>query len=382
MSRLRIEKKGQAVRIVRHVVPVARKNLLADKVRLVVSIGGVTFAVILILVVRSLYQGYYRELGAFVDELPVDVWVTQTGSGGLLYSSTVADDLGSQLAGIDGVANVVAMDRQRVRIDVQGKTADVIAMAFDLPQAAGPALGLDLPGPGEVTIDASTAQKSGIHVGDTVQLRGKPFIVSRITSGANLGLSGLAIVSWSDSGTLLGVPGYVSSWLVALNPGANEAAVISSIDDSGQDVQAFSRQEFASANRAQISSTFLPIITVLFIVSFLVGSAVVGITIYTAVTERMREFGVMKAIGASTRVLYRMVLQQSVIVCTVGFAVGVPSTYVINRIAKSIVPEFITLMRWQDCLLAFGIVLAMALFASVVPVRSIAKIDPAEVFRA
>jgi len=362
-------------------VPVARKNLLADKIRLVVSIGGVTFAVILILVVRSLYQGYYREIGAFVDALPVDVWVTQTDSGGLVYSSTVPIDTGTRLSQIPGVARTVAMDRQRLRLEFDGSPVDVIAMAFDLPQSAGSQLGLELPGPGEITIDAATAKKADIHAGDVIDVRGLSFRVSRITSAANLGLSGLAIVSWSDADVLTGIPGYVSSWLVTLVPGTDSSAVIAAIDQNVSGLQAFSRKEYADANRSQVSGTFLPIITVLFTVSFLVGSAVVGITIYTSVTERLREFGVLKAIGASTRTLYRVVLQQSVIVCTVGFAVGVPATYVINRTARSLVPEFITLMRWQDSLLAFGIVLGMAFVASMLPIRRIAGIDPAEVFR-
>ena len=363
-------------------VPIARKNLLADKVRLLVSIGGVTFAVILVLVVRSLYEGYYREVGAFVDGMPVDVWVTQQGSGGLFYPSVIPDSSAERLAGIDGVRRAVAMDRQRMRIDYHGQPVDVIAMAFDVPSASGALLGLPIPQNGQIVIDAATANKFGIHLGDTLMLRGKPFVVSSVTSSAMVGLSGLAIVSWDDGGPLLEVPGYVSSWLVMTNPGVNAETVITAIEATISGVEAFSRTDFANANRSQISGTFLPIIAVLLFVSFLVGSAVVALTIYTAVTERLREFGVLKAIGAPTRVLYRIVLQQSAIVCSTGFAIGVPVTYLINQVAGNIVPEFITLMRWQDAALALGVVLAMAVVASIVPIRRISSIDPAEVFRA
>lgn len=363
-------------------VPVARKNLLADKIRLAVSIGGVTFAVILILVVRSLYQGYYREIGVFVDDLPVDIWVTQDGSGGLMYPSLLPAADGATLAQVDGVGRVIAMDRQRVRLDHNGDPVDVIVMAFDVPASAGPSLGLEIPAPGDITIDSASAKKSHIQVGDTVTLRGEPFRVTKITAAVNLGLTGLAVMSWNDAETIVGVPGQVSSWIVLTAPGADRDAVIAKINAVVPGVQAFSRGEFASVNREQISSTFLPIITVLFTVSFLVGSAVVGVTIYTAVTERLREFGVLKAIGASTATLYRIVLQQSVIVCLAGFVVGVPVTFLVNHLAQSFVPEFITLLRWQDALLALGIVLAMALASSSIPIRRVAGIDPAEVFRA
>jgi hypothetical protein len=53
-------------------VPVARRNLLADKLRLVTSVSGVAFAVLLIPLMASLYCGW-SEAGGFAKELPGDV---------------------------------------------------------------------------------------------------------------------------------------------------------------------------------------------------------------------------------------------------------------------------------------------------------------------
>ncbi|HUZ02094.1 MAG TPA: ABC transporter permease [Thermomicrobiaceae bacterium] len=362
-------------------VPVARKNLLADKVRLLVSIGGVTFAVILVLVVRSLYEGYYQEIGAFVETMPVDIWVTQQSAGGLLYTSVLPASSGPQVAAVPGVRRVVAMDRQRLMLEHDGRSIDAFLMAFNVPSTAGGALGLPIPEPGQVAIDGSTAAKYGLKVGDTITARGVSFRLSTVTSMPMVALSGIAIVSWDDGQALLGVPGYVSSWLVNVAAGADVSRVAGTIGAQVPGVAAVPREQFASANRSQLSGTFIPIITVLLGVAFIVGSAVVGITIYTATTERWREFGVLKAIGASTGTLFRIVLQQSVLVCATGFAIGVPLTYLVNHFARRLVPEFITLVRWQDALLALGVVLGMALVASVIPVRRLARIDPAEVFR-
>ena len=51
-------------------VPIARRNLLADKVKLLVAVGGVTLAIVLIIVVHSLYQGVRRETDTFIHSLP------------------------------------------------------------------------------------------------------------------------------------------------------------------------------------------------------------------------------------------------------------------------------------------------------------------------
>jgi putative ABC transport system permease protein len=142
------------------------------------------------------------------------------------------------------------------------------------------------------------------------------------------------------------------------------------------------RSEFAAANRSEISALFVPIVRVLLIVSFLVGAAVVGVTVYTATVERTREYGVLKALGASHRDLLRIVLTQSVAVGVAGFLAGVPLAAGVNRLALQLVPRFITLIRWQDLVVVFAAALGMAVLAAVIPIHRVASIDPASVFRA
>jgi putative ABC transport system permease protein len=58
------------------VVPVARRNLFAEKTRLAISVAGVAFAVRLILIVVALYRGW-SSVGGIIEELPGDLWVVQ-----------------------------------------------------------------------------------------------------------------------------------------------------------------------------------------------------------------------------------------------------------------------------------------------------------------
>jgi len=51
-------------------VPVARRNLLAEKFRLAIAVGGVAFAVFLIVIVLSLYQGFRSNAGEFARDFP------------------------------------------------------------------------------------------------------------------------------------------------------------------------------------------------------------------------------------------------------------------------------------------------------------------------
>jgi putative ABC transport system permease protein len=169
---------------------------------------------------------------------------------------------------------------------------------------------------------------------------------------------------------------------VRVTPGSSREEVAAAIEQAVPGVRAMTRESFATASRSEIRGLFIPVVRVLLVVAFLVGAAVVGVTIYTATVERTHEYGVLKALGASGRDLLRIVLVQSLAVGIAGFAVGVPLAAGVNRISAHFVPRFITLIRWQDLAIVFAAAMGMAIVAAVIPIRRVAAIDPASVFRA
>jgi putative ABC transport system permease protein len=74
-----------------------------------------------------------------------------------------------------------------------------------------------------------------------------------------------------------------------------------------------------------VDETFLPIVSVLVVIGFVGGVAVIGLTIYTATMEKSREYGVLKALGASNGRLYRIVSHQALISGVLGYILGQPS---------------------------------------------------------
>jgi putative ABC transport system permease protein len=328
-------------------VPVVRRNLMADKVRLLFSVGGVTFAVLLIVVVQSLYQGYAHRIGSFAERVPVDIWIAESDTNGFIYASMIPERREAEVAAVPGVEQVVPVYGRRLRFSTPEGIADAYFLAYDLPPTLAAAAGLELPAPGEITLDRVLAAQTGLEVGDTLTIRGVRLTVSRIADLAGAGVSQFAVISVTDADQVLIVPGYASFLLVRVTPGAPVAEVAATITQS-----------------------------------VLVGAAVVGVTVYTATVERTREYGVLKALGASRRDLLRIVLTQSVAVGVAGFLAGVPLAAGVNRLALQLVPRFITLIRWQDLVVVFAAALGMAVLAAVIPIHRVASIDPASVFRA
>ena len=113
-----------------------------------------------------------------------------------------------------------------------------------------------------------------------------------------------------------------------------------------------------------------------------VGGAVIGLTTYTATIEKSRDFGVLKALGASGTYLYGIVITQSLIVGVLGSLLGLGVSAVAADLIQRRIPEFMTDLRWTDAGLVFAGAIVMAVLASWLPVRRINSIDPAMVFRA
>ena len=95
-------------------VPIARKNLLAEKARLGVAVGGVSFAVFLIVLVQSLFLGVRHSAGALIEDLPFQLWVVQDGTFDLYHSASLLPsayaDRAMEVPGVASAQGVVLQD--------------------------------------------------------------------------------------------------------------------------------------------------------------------------------------------------------------------------------------------------------------------------------
>jgi putative ABC transport system permease protein len=88
-------------------VPVARRNLMAEKTSFLVAVGGVAFAVFLIIIILGIYLEFRRTFTVLIDDVPAQVWVVQDGAFDMFHSdSTLPEGLAEPVAQIPGVRSV------------------------------------------------------------------------------------------------------------------------------------------------------------------------------------------------------------------------------------------------------------------------------------
>lgn len=361
-------------------VPVARKNLLAEKARFFIAVGGVAFAVFLIVTMQSLYQGLRSGAGEFARQFPADLWVVQRGAADLAESSSyVPVAVEADVASQPGVrATVKALGRLlRVSIDQREDAA------FFLALEEGPTTSLALQGlgyesppvPGQVIAHTSIASP-----GDVIKVAGRELLVAG-NYGGGTPFTGYSLMSFQDASELFGLPGYVSYIVVFLDDPQRAESVVESVTQAHPNLEVLTSQEITRFVGQQVDS-FLPVVGVLLGIAFLVGAAVVSLIVYTATVERARDYAVLKALGASSGRLYRVILTQSFMVGVAGFVLGVPLAAVVANSVERVIPEFLTQFDWRSVLLVFFAVVLMSLVAAYIPARRIAVLDPAMVFRA
>jgi ABC-type antimicrobial peptide transport system permease subunit len=190
-------------------------------------------------------------------------------------------------------------------------------------------------------------------------------------------MAGLVFVTHEAAEQLLGVNGTTSFVLVE----ADDADAVAERIRAQSDLDVLTAEEIAANDRGLLAGIMAAPLTLMVAVAFAAGTLIVALTVYSGVVERLAEYGIVKAMGARGRWLLRVVVGQTVTVALLGTAAG----YVMFRGAAVVVtalrPQFNIVLPGRVAaavLLAAGV---MALLAGVVPVRRLARLDPASVYR-
>ena len=110
-----------------------------------------------------------------------------------------------------------------------------------------------------------------------------------------------------------------------------------------------------------------------------VGVVVVAQTIYATTIDHIREFGTLKAIGASNLHIYRVIVEQAIISAVIGYVIGISLSFIIVRL--SVRNEAAILLPWQVAVAMFGLTVLMCVSASIVSIHKATRIDPVLVFK-
>ena len=369
----------------------AWRNLVHDKVRLLVTVTGVVFAVVLIVVELGLFLGFTTTTSGLIDRSRADVWITGARVPYLESGVPFSERKLSTILATPGIAHAtkyIARFSQWQRHD--GRQENVMVVGFDPGQPLGAPWNIvegrveDLKQPDNVFIDEIYRTKLGVsHVGEVVEIRGHRARIAGFTRGIrSFTTSPYVFASFKSAQDFTTTPEDQTIYiLAALVPGERIDTVRARLLERVKDIDVLTAREFSAKTQVYWMFTTGAGVAVLLaaVLGLVVGVVVVAQTIYATTMDHLREYGTLKAMGATNGYLYRVIVQQAVISALVGYSLAmVVSSFIVSGSAKG---GAAILLPWPMAVAMLGITIVMCTGAAIVSINKVTRLDPAMVFK-
>jgi putative ABC transport system permease protein len=361
-------------------VPLVRRNLLADARRLAISTLGVGVALMLILLLDGLWAGIRSQVTTYEDHSGAQLYVVTPGTLNLFADpSTVPRSAVDTVRVIPGVQWAVPVRTAYTILDLHGRKVAVALVGSVPGQPGGPwamAEGRAPETDDEVVVDSVLADRHDLHLGDELVVSGATMRVVGLSSGTAGFMTGFVFVTHLATDNVGQASATTSVILVGTDQPAAVQARLAAVGLTAVDHATLRASSLALATK--IYGTPMRLMVG---VGFAAGTLIIALTAYTAVAERRREYGIVKAIGATPTRLAALALAQTLSLALLG-GVAAAALFLISRATiEAARPQFDVVLTAAGAFRAGFAGLAMAVLAAIVPARRLARLDPAATFR-
>jgi putative ABC transport system permease protein len=370
----------------------AFRFLLYDKPKSFGALFGIIISIFLI----GQQVGIFLFLTGLMAGLPkstqskVGLWVVNSATQNANSLGQLDSRLQREVESIPGVAQayplVVAAGEAKFE---NGKTSAATIVGSQYPAFKGGPWNMsqgsvtDLLPEGAFSCDEFDKKTLGdATLGTHFELGGKKAYIAAQTRGAR-GFGGAYLFTTLERARSYGriSPDKVSAILVDLEPNADTLAVQARINATIFGVRAWKAEELSASTISFILSTSGIAISTgtLIVFAILSGLIIIGLTLYSATIDRIRDYATLKAIGSTNGFITRLILLQCVILALVGY---VFSTILLQGFKFGISQggvlfEYSPMIR----LGFFVITVVISVFGAVFAIRRITTLEPATVFR-
>jgi putative ABC transport system permease protein len=406
---------------------IARKNLFEDIPRFLVAQAGIVFAVSLVTIQVGIFNGFSRSTGVLIDISQADIWVASSDMVNLELTLTIpAGDI--KLAQqVPGVARAEALLLSGgIWRSPTGKITSVRVFGFDprgqlfsdFPVLEGSLAdlqqpytaiadqsnlkSLDMQQVGQTaTIGSSAVKLVGLTKG-TQSIASSAYLFTSLESAKAITLGGktanincrlqngdfLCSNSFEQSTDANPAPAPLSATdpityvLIQAKPGEDLGALKQQLEKAIPNTRAYTRDEMATRTRKYwVERTGVGFILGLgATVGVIVGVVIVGQILYSSVSDHMKEFATLKAMGVADRVVYSIIIKQALWMSILGYIPSLALCLALGAwtFASQGIMILITPITATGIL---GITIIMCVGSALFAIQKVTHVDPAIVFK-
>lgn len=364
-------------------VSLARKNLFQDRRRALLSIVGVGAALLLVLLLNGVFAGAMHRVTAYMRTSPADVFVAQKDVRTMHMSqSALPVETVAAVRSIDGVAWAEGLRYTTAVVEAENDRRLTYVLGYDPTTGrAGPRRISEgrAPRSGEIIVDETAAGELGVGIEDTVTVLGQPFRISGLsTDGTNM-VNTSVFIPTDDFARLRGQSyAYV---LAGAEPGVSADELARRVGSALPDTTVQTRAEFIRQESRIVRDMAADVMAIMSIIGFLIALAVVGLTLFTATLGKLRDYGIVKALGAGSGRLAATVLAQAVWSVALGLFVAVILSVIVGTAIGAATPN-VEVLIGLDSVARVGLsAVVIGGIAALLPLRRVLRVDPSTAFR-
>ena len=323
-------------------------NMLHRPARTVVSILGIAIGVLLIVFTVGLSNGTMRERGKREGNVGAEIMFRASGSLGLsgTESFRLPTALRNEIQKVDGVSRVVALGQNSVATKdnntgnrlIDGVEFDDYADVVGIDIIDGRKLGSG----DEAIVDTGFQNQKNYVVGQKIDLYEREFtIVGTYEPAAGARVK----IPLQTMQAQLGSEDKVTAFLVKIAEGQDENQVAERLHNAfpgnqivlTREIEELYMQGFPALN------VFL---NVFIGVAAVISALVILLTMYTTVTERTRQIGIMKSLGMSNAAIGWTITQEALLISLCGILTGIVLTFLLRAALTQVTTLEVEMSAW------------------------------------
>lgn len=379
----------------------ALKSIAGNKFRAFLTMLGIIIGVMALVILVSLVSG---ATGSVTDSI--------SSLGNNLLSVTISDDKGAPVKlqtlnewmEKDGIGLIAPSGETSVTGRYEGNSSSVTVYgttpAYETVNGLSLLLGRfikssDVDSHTNVAVINETAATELIGytdcIGEEVSLDGVKFTVVGLLEDDENSLTAVfgsgSMVAYIPYTSLMRLSSEVSSDITSFSVSAEtdmaaaETAMTSLLMerfDQDDDAFTMSSQDVLEDAMSSVTSVLMILLGSIAGISLIVGGIGIMNIMLVTVTERTREIGIRKAIGAGRKVILQQFLLESVVLCMFGCAIGVFLSWAVLRILSVVVSSLSMSfsLEWNVVLIAVGFCFMIGIMFGLYPANKAAKMAP------
>src|SRR5215216_1277729 len=297
-------------------------NILYRKTRTLATIAGVALGVVLVVLTVGIVHGFLNEQGRRNSAVTAEIMFGAPGATfGLNLSPTLSLPLSTidELRKIEGVADAVPVGQIIRGRAIDGIDYDEFTRVSGARVVEAPSEPFHFNGPYEAIIDRVQQRNRNWKTGDEVELFGEhKFRVVGIYEPESLARIKVPLATLQE---FLNRPNLCSMIFIRVADPSKQEEVAARIKQRFPEngVMLTRNLPILISQGTPALQTFLDVVVLLAII---VSSLVILLTMYTTVTERTRQIGVLKSLGASSGWIAGEIEKEALLVSSLGVIVG------------------------------------------------------------